>query len=128
MPKIIKRRLDDMWRKPYGEWGNSCEPTAQQIQTAIDEKRFETRPFQKDEQIIYQECWKNAGGDVKKFCDLVTKYHAERVAYFVENGLGDPIKLKEDGKEIDEGSHRYLAAKHMKEVTIDVEVNDDPVP
>ncbi|MGO9372639.1 MAG: hypothetical protein ACLQBD_11145 [Syntrophobacteraceae bacterium] len=69
MPKTIRKRLDEIWRKDYGECGDRCEPTTQQIKAAIDEKRLETRPFQNGEKIIYYECWANAGGDVRKFLD-----------------------------------------------------------
>ena len=54
--------------------------------------------------------------------DHIRNYHAKRIASFVVNSDDQPIKLKKDGREVSEGSHRLKAAIHLGIDEVEVEI------
>ena len=106
----MKKKLSEIFRKPWGQDNVSCEPSRDEIKRAIDDNHFETREFQKDINELRTEWEKIA---CPERYEHIRQYHARRVAYFVKNGWHDPIVLKEDGREIEEGSHRLEAARYL---------------
>ena len=96
----------------------SCEPSTEEIQKAVREKDVEKREFQKDLPELIAE-WQQLSGPERY--NQIRKYHARRIAFFVLNGWDDhPIILKQDGREVEEGSHRLRAAIHLGMDTVEV--------
>jgi hypothetical protein len=119
-----------MWRYGYGVRaieGNlvGCEPTKEDIQQAIKDGRLETRPYSGNAEKLDEE-WRRNAKNNDEIVANARRYHAERAAWFAVNRSWGPIKLKKGVTEIDDGSHRYLAAWALEEATIDVAVNGDP--
>ena len=102
-----------------------CEPSADDIQRAIDEKQFEFRGFQTHHDELMDE-WKNGASSAREFNELMRAYHTRRIAHFVDQGWNDPIILTVDGK-MKDGLHRLKAAifKGMGEVEVTI-ADDDP--
>ena len=114
----MQRKICEIVSRPYGQDGICCEPSKDEIQKAVDEKNLETRGFQEHEHELRAE-WGEISGPERY--NRIRKYHAERIAFFVVNRWDNyPIILKEDSREVREGSHRLRAAIHLGEETVDV--------
>jgi ParB-like chromosome segregation protein Spo0J len=129
MANTIKKPLGEVCRKPYGvpvDGGElrCCEPTKEEILEAIAANSLERRAYQDHPEKLLEEWIKNARGNDEIVANA-RRYHAKRAAWFAVNRPWEPIKLKNDGREIADGSHRYLAAWALNEATIEVE-DDDP--
>jgi hypothetical protein len=114
----MQKKVCEILSLPYGQDNICCEPSKEEVQKAVDEKDLETRGFQEHEHELRAE-WEQVSGPERH--DRVRKYHARRVAFFVVNGWDNyPIVLKEDGREVSEGSHRLRAARHLGMETVEV--------
>ena len=108
----------EIFSRAYGQDKNvCCEPSTEEIEKAVREKDLEKRQFQKDLSELIPE-WEPMG--TERY-NLIRKYHALRIAFFVVNRWDNyPIVLKQDGREVDEGSHRLRAALHLGMDTVEV--------
>lgn len=87
------------------------DPSAAEIQQAIDAGELEERGYQQHLAQLVSEWQTGAKGDASKFYHLQKEYHARRIAYFAVHGWTDPIVLAANGDMI-EGTHRLKAAIH----------------
>ena len=87
------------------------EPTASDIQRAIDCGELETRGAQAHRQELEREWQRESGGSLDEQARLQKIYNARRIAHFVVHGWTDPIVLAANGDMI-EGTHRLKAAIH----------------
>lgn len=114
---------------PYGAVENGeffdMEPTAQEIQAAINANELDERPFSENAAALLHEWTTNAKGIVSEVARLQRDYHAKRIAYFVVKGWADPIRMDANGG-FHDGQHRLKAAKFLERETIAVQI--DPVP
>ena len=104
----VTKQVKEIFNVPYGQDGIYCEPSMEDICKAINDNTLEHRGFQSDIEELRKEWYIVETG--RYDYGLIKKYHAERIAYFVVNGIGDPIYLKDDGKTISDGLHRLKAA------------------
>jgi hypothetical protein len=113
---------------PYGDNINGhqimCEPSANDIRSAIASDDIEHRNYQTDFEALKDE-WisssQRATNPLEEWKRIVTKYHAGRIANFVVNGWDHPISIKPDGT-VTDGTHRAKAAifKGLKEVKVQI--------
>lgn len=87
------------------------DPSAAEIQQAIDNGKLEERGYQRHLHDLVAEWQAGAKGEAVEFYRLQKEYHACRIAYFVVRGWTDPIVLAANGDMI-EGTHRLKAAIH----------------
>jgi len=114
----MRKKISEIFSRPYGQDGVSCEPSSEEIEKAVRERDFEKRAFQTDLLELISE-WEQVSGPARY--NSIREYHARRIAFFVENGWDNyPIVLKEDGREVAEGSHRLRAAIHLQMATVEV--------
>jgi hypothetical protein len=113
----MKKKVREIFRRPWGQDGVSCEPSREEIERAVRENDLETRGFQEHLHELIAE-WEQVTGPERY--DRIRKYHARRVAFFVVNKWDNSISLKEDRCEVDQGSHRLEAARFlgMEEVCV----------
>jgi hypothetical protein len=115
----MRKRVSEIFSKPYGHTGVCCEPSTNEIERAVRENDLEKCGFQEHLGELKAE-WENAVGH--KRYDQIRFYHARRIAFFVKNWKDFPITLKEDGVEVSDGSHRLRAAKYLGMVDVEVEI------
>ena len=115
----MKKKVSEIFSKPYGHAGVCCEPSTEEIERAVREDDLEHREFQKDLGQLTAE-W--AGVPDHECHDQIRMYHARRIAFLVKNWKDFPITLKKDGVEVRDGSHRLRAAKYLGMEEVDVEV------
>ena len=127
----MTRNISELRCLNYGDTVNGvqfdCEPSWTDIQTAIDNRQFETRNYQDDLNALIAE-WaagSNNGHNRAEWERLAKQYHARRIAYFVVNGWTVPIVI-DTSELVRDGTHRFKAAKHKGNSTI--EVNDTVLP
>ena len=113
---VTSRKISDLGRTPYGTEHPrtkevlSCEPSNDEIGTAIDNRELEQIPFSDTDQNALAEKWsREANGDFKKFGEIQRRYHAQRIAALVVEGWTDPIEIDENDRIVD-GNHRVRAA------------------
>lgn len=87
------------------------EPTAADIQRAIENGELETRGAQAHRHELEVEWQQKSGGNLDEQARQQKLYNARRIAHFVVCGWIDPIVLAENGDMI-EGTHRLKAARH----------------
>lgn len=117
----VTKQIKEIFNTHYGQDGISCEPSMEDICKAINNNTLEHRGFQYNVEELKKEWYLSDKG--KYDCDLIKKYHAERIAYFVVNGIGEPICLKSDGKTVSDGLHRLKAAIFKGYDQIEVVIN-----
>lgn len=111
------------FRTEGGEITVICDPTAADIERAIENEAYETRDFQSHLGELNQE-WESASP--VECCCKARLYHARRIAYFVVNGWqGDPITLNPDGS-LNDGLHRWRAARHLALEEVEVKIAGAP--
>ena len=111
----MKKKVSEIVSLRYGEDNVCCEPSREEIEDAL-----EKRGFQEHLDELKAEWGKLP---IPERYDHIRRYHARRTAFFVVNGWNDqPIKLKKDGREVSEGSHRLRAARHLGIDEVDVEL------
>jgi len=117
--------------RPYGDAGHLTEPSREQIDKAIVEGRFDERINDgASQKAMYDDVRREAGTDVRRAVELITEYHAQRIAYFVKNGWdeeNDRITLTHDGK-LRDGGHRFRAARYLGQGEVLVEYEPAPEP
>ena len=119
--------------RPYGDAGHFTEPSREQIDEAIAEGRFDERINDgASQKAMYDDVRREAGTDLRRAIELITQYHAQRIAYFVKNGWdeeNDRITLTHDGK-LRDGGHRFRAARHLgrEKVLVEYEPAPEPLP
>ena len=114
----MKKKISEIFSSLYGQDNVCCEPSPEEIERAVREKDLEKREFQKDLAELIAE-WYQVSGPERY--NEIRKYHARRIAFFVVNGWDNyPIVLKQDGREVEEGSHRLRAAIHLGMDTVEV--------
>jgi len=125
---IENRMISGLKILPYGDTIDGqvviCEPTSKDISDAIKAGRLETRNYQTDLEALkaewMSEC-QNCLNPLETWKRVVTKYHAERIAYFVQNGWEHPISVNTEAA-VTDGTHRVKAAifKGFSEVKVTI--------
>jgi hypothetical protein len=115
----MKKKVSEIFSLPYGQDNISCEPFREEIEKAVREKNLEKRGFQEHLDELEVEWGKIP---TPERYDHIRNYHAKRIASFVVNPDDHPIKLKKDGREVSEGSHRLRAAIHLGIDEVEVEI------
>src|SRR5436190_21826703 len=118
-PKFQTRKVSEIQRPPYGFYipinGQQVpvvsDPTPEEICQAIEDDQLEARGFQSHKAELEKEWNESLPGEFRANCIEYGRrcrvYHAQRIAFFVVNGWdGDPIELKPDGVNINDGLHR----------------------
>jgi hypothetical protein len=111
-PRITRKIADIpnvLYGVPDGQKSISMEPSADDINEAINGGQLEARGFQADLDALRSEWEQRSNGNSAEFYRLQKIYHARRIAYFAVNGWSDPVDLTADGK-IRDGLHRFKAA------------------
>ncbi len=104
----MRKKVSEIDDPKYGEGSVSCEPSVSEIEIAVRENYLETRGFQRHLRELLAD-W----GGPNNF-DEIRKYHARRIAFFVKLGWSDPIVLKSDRYQVEDGLHRLKAARFLK--------------
>ena len=118
---VITIPIERIQRGVYGnECGQIAEPSREDVVQAVNQQRLDGRNFQTDAEDIAKE-WTTHH---PKECAAVAKqYHAQRIAFFWVNGWEReflPTVCKHNI--LEDGGHRFLAAKFKGEVTIDCRI------
>ncbi|MEO6002293.1 MAG: hypothetical protein ABIZ04_21190 [Opitutus sp.] len=123
------RNVSELLLRRYADTINGheilCDPTPEDIRDAIKSGNPETRNYQSDLEALKSEWIAQCQASLSSFEEwkrVVTRYHAGRIAYFVENGWDHPVTIKSNG-EVTDGTHRAKAAifKGQKEILVTVE-------
>ena len=99
--EVFSRRQQNSDPCPW--WGCKSAPSCGEVQKAIREGRFRSKPNDVDQHL----------GD--------RNWHIERIAYLVKNWRDDdPIEMKKPITELDvhNGGHRLIAARCLGKTTI----------
>ncbi|MBI3502007.1 MAG: hypothetical protein HY063_09445 [Bacteroidetes bacterium] len=126
---VVRIKISDLNIVPYADI-SFPEPRIvniadEEIQKAVNEKRFDKRGFQSHLAELTNE-WNSGNADYEEYIRRYTKYHIERIAYLIESGLWkEPIAVCADLKTIKDGLHRVLAAKFLKESEIESKIIGD---
>ena len=123
-------KVRDLILRDYGDTVNDqqirCEPTTDDIRNAISSGDLEERNYQQDLESLKNE-WlqacQNSANPLGEWKRIVTRYHANRIAYFVENGWTHPISIRSNG-EVTDGTHRAKAAIYMGLETVAVKIEE----
>jgi hypothetical protein len=119
----VKKKVSEIFSRPYGQDGVCCEPSSEEIERAVRESDLEKRGFQEHLDELKAEWGKIP--TLERY-DHIRKYHARRTAFFVVMGWNDrPFKLKKDGRELSDGKHRLRAAIHLGIDEVEVEVEGE---
>jgi hypothetical protein len=117
---MMKKKVSEIFSARYGEDDICCEPSPEEIENAVRENDLDKRGFQEHLDELLAE-WKKL--PIPERYNEIRKYHARGIAFLVINGWDDqPIKLKKDGREVSDGSHRLRAAIHCGADEVDVEL------
>jgi len=115
----VKKKVSEILSRPYGQDDVCCEPSSEEIESAVRENDLEKRGFQEHLDELKAEWGKIP---IPERYDHIRRYHARRTAFFVVKGWNDrPFKLKKDGREVSDGSHRLRAAIHLGIDEVEVE-------
>jgi hypothetical protein len=114
----MKKKVSEIFSRAYGQDNICCEPSTEEIEKAVCENDLEKRGFQEHLDELIAE-WEKL--PIRERYDEIRKYHARRIAFLVVTGWNEKIKLKKDGREVSEGSHRLRAAKYLGIDEIEVE-------
>jgi hypothetical protein len=125
LPKTMMRPVSEIQNRPFGftHQGKAydTDPSAAEIQHAIENENFEPRGIQSDRPELDREWFEQSKGDVDEIARLQKIYNARRIAYLYVNGWnGFPIRVEANGT-MHDGTHRLRAAIHRGEDKIEAE-------
>ena len=114
-PRVV-RRVAEIQNRPFGFSHEGkvydCNPTAEQIQQAIDGGHLEKRRAQLDRDDLDLEWLAKSEGNIDKIALQQKMYNARRIAYFCKYGWdGFPLRVEADGT-MHDGTHSLRAAIH----------------
>ena len=123
---IERRKISELGIRRYGDVLDNrkimCEPTLMDIYDAVKSSNSEARNYQTDLDALkeewLQEC-KRSLDPYGTWQQLVSQYHARRIAYFVVNGWSQPIEINQNN-ELTDGTHRIKAAIFKGHTEVDV--------
>jgi hypothetical protein len=120
----VRMNVEQIENRPFGAFHEGkvydFNPTAQEIQQAIDSGQLEARGLQSHRDELDREWWERAKGDLDKIAKQQRAFNARRIAYLAVHGWPDPLRVERNGK-MHDGTHRLRAAIHreLKDVAVE---------